>query len=26
MKGIKWLDFLKLNLSWGMNGAQTLSQ
>ena len=25
MKGIKWLDFLKLKLSWGKNGAQTLS-
>ena len=25
MKGIKWLNFLKLKLSWGMNGAQTLS-
>ena len=25
MKGINWLDFLKLKLSWGKNGAQTLS-
>ena len=25
MKGISWLDFLKLKLSWGKNGAQTLS-
>lgn len=25
MKGIKWIDFLKLKLSWGKNGAQTLS-
>ena len=25
MKGIGWLDFLKLKLSWGKNGAQTLS-
>ncbi len=25
MKGVKWLDFLKLKLSWGKNGAQTLS-
>ena len=25
MRGIKWLDFLKLKLSWGKNGAQTLS-
>ena len=25
MKGIEWLDFLKLKLSWGKNGAQTLS-
>ncbi len=25
MKGITWLDFLKLKLSWGKNGAQTLS-
>ena len=25
MKNVKWLDFLKLKLSWGKNGAQTLS-
>lgn len=25
MKDIKWLDMLKLKLSWGKNGAQTLS-
>ncbi len=25
MKGISWLDFLKVKLSWGKNGAQTLS-
>ena len=25
MKGLDWLDFLKLKLSWGKNGAQTLS-
>ena len=25
MKDIKWLDFLKLKASWGMNGAQTIS-
>ncbi len=25
MKGLGWLDFLKLKLSWGKNGAQTLS-
>ncbi len=25
MKGIKWLDFLKLKVSWGKNGAQTLA-
>lgn len=25
MKGLSWLDFLKLKLSWGKNGAQTLS-
>lgn len=25
MKGIKWLDMLKLKLSWGKNGAQTLA-
>ena len=25
MKGITWLDFLKLKASWGKNGAQTIS-
>ncbi len=25
MRGLSWLDFLKLKLSWGKNGAQTLS-
>ena len=25
MKGLGWLDFLKLKLSWGKNGAQTLA-
>ena len=25
MKNVKWLDFLKLKLSWGKNGAQTLA-
>ena len=25
MKNVSWLDFLKLKLSWGKNGAQTLS-
>ena len=25
MKGIKWLNFLKLKVSWGINGAQTIS-
>ena len=25
MKSVKWLNFLKLKASWGMNGAQTIS-